>query len=84
MKSQCSSMAEDKQDLGLGKVFSPYRPEPQYEVGQKVRVRALDLDSIATIRYIRYDGSQWDYFISWWDGGKRATEWVSVDELAKF
>lgn len=51
----------------------------QFTVGQRIIIRALDRP--ATVRLVRFDGNVTDYFVSWWDEGKRQGEWLQPDEL---
>jgi hypothetical protein len=51
----------------------------EYTIGQRVEIRALERPAI--VRLVRYDGNQPDYFVSWWDEGKRQSEWMPADEL---
>lgn len=51
----------------------------QFSVGQKVIIRALDRPAV--VRLVRFDGNLTDFFVSWWDEGKRQSEWLHVDEL---
>ena len=50
-----------------------------FTVGQKVRIVALERPGV--VRLLRFDGSHCDYFVSWWDEGKRQSEWMPGDEL---
>ena len=50
-----------------------------FKVGQKVRIVALERPGV--VRLLRFDGSACDYFVSWWDEGKRQSEWLSADEV---
>lgn len=51
----------------------------EFTVGQRVIIRALDRP--ATVRLVRFDGNVTDYFVSWWDEGKRQSEWIPPDEI---
>ena len=50
-----------------------------FDVGSKVKIRAND--EVATVRYIRWDGHELDYFVTWWDDQTRKEYWLRVDEL---
>lgn len=50
-----------------------------FAVGQKVRITALERPGV--VRLLRFDGTHCDYFVSWWDEGKRQSEWMPADEI---
>lgn len=53
--------------------------EPTYQPGDYVRIKALERPGRVSL--IRYDGQQVEFFVVWWDEGKRQAEWLFGDEL---
>ena len=54
----------------------------EYRPGQTVVIAALERPAIVTL--VRVDeGGIVDYFVTWWDEGKRCTEWLRSQELTK-
>lgn len=51
----------------------------QYAIGAVVNIKALERP--ATVRLVRWDGFQTEYFLVWWDEGKRYSEWLCGDEI---
>ncbi len=52
----------------------------EFTIGQRIEIRALERRG--TVRLVRFDGTQPDYFVSWWDEGKRQSEWLPADEIS--
>lgn len=68
----------------MPKVFSLSEPDfniPTFNVGERVLLVALERNG--TVRMIRFDGSEWLYYVSWWDEGQRREAWLEADELSK-
>ena len=54
--------------------------ETEYAPGQAVIITALE--RVATVVLVRIDGGRTvDYFVTWWDEGKRHQEWLQPQEL---
>lgn len=54
--------------------------EPIHRPGDTVQILALERPG--RVGLIRFDGHQVEFFVSWWDEGKRTGEWLYADELA--
>lgn len=54
--------------------------EFDFTIGQRIEISALERRG--TVRLVRFDGGQHEYFVSWWDEGKRQAEWLPADEIA--
>jgi hypothetical protein len=52
-----------------------------FEVGSRLRIRGEDLEVV--VRLVRWDGNELDYWVTWWDDGKRQDAWVRPDELER-
>lgn len=54
--------------------------ETAYRPGQSVTIRALERPGTVTL--VRVDeGGKVDYFVVWWDEGKRCSEWLEPREI---
>jgi hypothetical protein len=53
--------------------------QPSYSPGDYVTILALERKGRVIL--IRFDGHQIEYFVGWWDEGKRCSEWLFVDEI---
>lgn len=53
--------------------------EPLYQPGDTVRILALERDGC--VRLIRFDGHQVEFFVNYWEEGKRLGEWLFADEM---
>ena len=53
--------------------------EPVHQPGDEVIIRGLERPGRVSL--LRYDGHQVEFFVHWWDEGKRAGEWMYADEL---
>lgn len=58
---------------------APLSVDFEYTIGQRVEIRALERPAV--VRLVRFDGNAPDYFVSWWDEGKRQSDWMPSDEL---
>lgn len=54
--------------------------EPVYQPGDVVTIKALE--RVGHVSLIRYDGHVVEFFVVWWDEGKRLSEWLSAYEIA--
>lgn len=61
---------ENRTNLILEPVFQP--DEIVYIVG---------LERFGRVGLLRYDGRLVEYFVHWWDEGKRQAEWLHPSEL---
>ena len=52
-----------------------------FEVGQRLKIRGQDIE--VTVRLIRWDGNELDYWVTWWDDGTRKDVYVRPDELER-
>lgn len=55
------------------------RLEPLFQPGDAVQLVALERPGRVSL--IRFDGSQVEFFVTWWDEGQRREAWVFADEL---
>lgn len=53
--------------------------EPIFQPGDRVKILALERHG--RVGLIRYDGRQVEFFVNWWDEGKRQGDWLYADEL---
>jgi hypothetical protein len=60
---------------------SKFSFEADYRPGQKVTITALERPGVISL--VRIDeGGTVDYYVSWWDEGKRSSEWLHGREIA--
>lgn len=52
-----------------------------FEIGSRLWIRGEDLQVV--VRLIRWDGYELDYWVTWWEDGKRQDAWVRPDELER-
>lgn len=53
--------------------------EPVFQPTDNVKIVALE--RWGRVGLIRFDGHQVEFFVNWWDEGKRLGEWLYADEL---
>ena len=82
--TSCIECAQKGQEFIPGKIqpITLERFASSFEVNQRVQIKSTDLTG--TIRLIRFDGRQWDYYVTWWgEDDKRMAEWLQPDELER-
>jgi hypothetical protein len=50
-----------------------------YGINDNVRIKPLERPGV--VRWLRFNGMEREYYVSWWDEGQRRQEWLSEGEL---